>query len=145
KNTPCPDCSLQTGRTCGSRSFLSRPRRHLNCKGRQRLRRVTTEPRTGSNCRRRQTAHLRLPTAVMASQKPIRYGQTDSVRDGTSTTITQFETYYRSGSLFFGTEYFLVHVNSPQRNNPFFNGGEAVVTWLPTGEIRAYNTRGRIL
>jgi phosphate-selective porin OprO/OprP len=60
----------------------------------------------------------------------------------TSTTITQFETYYRPGSLLFASEYFLVHVNSPQTGNPFFNGGEAGVTWLPTGEVRAYNTRG---
>jgi phosphate-selective porin OprO and OprP len=61
----------------------------------------------------------------------------------TSTTITQFETYYRPGALLFGTEYFLVHVNSPQKGNRFFNGGEAVVAWLPTGEIRRpYNTRG---
>jgi phosphate-selective porin OprO and OprP len=60
----------------------------------------------------------------------------------TSTTITQFETYYRPGSLLLGTEYFLVHVNSPETGNPFFNGGELAMTWLPTGEIRAYNTRG---
>jgi phosphate-selective porin OprO/OprP len=59
-----------------------------------------------------------------------------------STTITQFETYYRPGSLLLGTEYFWVHVNSPQKGNPFFNGGEALVAWLPTGEIRPYNTRG---
>jgi phosphate-selective porin OprO/OprP len=60
----------------------------------------------------------------------------------TSTTITQFETYYRPGSLVLGTEYFFVNVKSPQKGNPFFNGGEALVAWLPTGEIRPYNTRG---
>ena len=33
-------------------------------------------------------------------------------------------------------------VNSPEEGNPFFNGGNVVMTWLPTGEIRPYNTRG---
>jgi phosphate-selective porin OprO/OprP len=60
----------------------------------------------------------------------------------TSTKITQFETYYRPGAFLFGTEYFLVNVNSPQTGNPVFNGGEALMAWLLTGEIRTYNTRG---
>jgi phosphate-selective porin OprO/OprP len=60
----------------------------------------------------------------------------------TDTRITAIEAYYRPGSLLFGTEYFLVDVNSPQKGNPVFHGGDAVVTWLPTGEIRGYNTRG---
>jgi phosphate-selective porin OprO and OprP len=59
-----------------------------------------------------------------------------------STKLTAFEAYYRPKSLLLGTEYFLVDVNSPQKGNPFFQGGDAVVTWLPTGEIRGYNTRG---
>jgi phosphate-selective porin OprO/OprP len=58
------------------------------------------------------------------------------------TKITDFEFYYRPGSFLFGTEYFLVDVNSPQKGNPFFHGGDVVMTWLPTGEIRGYNTRG---
>jgi phosphate-selective porin OprO/OprP len=60
----------------------------------------------------------------------------------TATEITQFETYYRPGPFLFGTEYFLVNVHSPQTGNPVFNGGEALLAWLPTGEIRTYNTRG---
>ena len=60
------------------------------------------------------------------------------------TKITDLEIYYRPGSLLLGTEYFLVKVNSPQKGNPFLQGGEAVVTWIPTGEVRAYKTRGGI-
>jgi len=59
-----------------------------------------------------------------------------------SSTITDFEAYYRPGPLLIGTEYFLIDVNSPQKGNPFFHGGDAVVSWLPTGETRVYNTRG---
>jgi phosphate-selective porin OprO/OprP len=59
-----------------------------------------------------------------------------------STKMAGLEMYYRPRSLLLGTEYFFQSVNSPQEGNPFFNGGNAVVSWLPTGEIRAYNTRG---
>jgi phosphate-selective porin OprO/OprP len=52
------------------------------------------------------------------------------------------EAYYRPKSLLVGSEYFLQSVNSPQTGNPFFHGGQVVVSWLPTGEIRPYNTRG---
>jgi phosphate-selective porin OprO/OprP len=60
------------------------------------------------------------------------------------TKIADFEVYYRPGSLLIGTEYFLIGVNSPQKGNPFFHGGEAVVTWIATGEVRDYRTRGGI-
>jgi phosphate-selective porin OprO and OprP len=59
-----------------------------------------------------------------------------------STKMAGFEAYYRPRSLLVGGEYFLQSVNSPQEDDPFFNGGNAVVSWLPTGEIRPYNTRG---
>jgi phosphate-selective porin OprO and OprP len=52
------------------------------------------------------------------------------------------EIYYRPRSLLVGTEYFFVNVNSPQNNNPFFHGGDAFIAWLPTGEVRVYNTKG---
>jgi phosphate-selective porin OprO/OprP len=60
--------------------------------------------------------------------------------EGTKTS--QFELYYRPGSLLMGTEYFFQNTNAPTVGNPSFNGGNVVVSWLPTGEIRAYNTRG---
>jgi len=59
-----------------------------------------------------------------------------------STKMAQVEAYYRPRSLLIGTEYFFQWVNAPQENSPFFNGGNVVVSWLPTGEIRSYNTRG---
>jgi phosphate-selective porin OprO and OprP len=59
-----------------------------------------------------------------------------------STKMVGLEAYYRPRSLLVGGEYFLQSVNSPQTGNPFFHGGNVVVSWLPTGEIRPYNTRG---
>ena len=59
-----------------------------------------------------------------------------------STQTTSVEAYYRPGSFLVGSEYFMQAVNSPEEGNPFFNGGNVVMTWLPTGEIRPYNTRG---
>jgi phosphate-selective porin OprO/OprP len=52
------------------------------------------------------------------------------------------EIYYRRGSLLLGSEYFFQRVSAPESGNPFFHGGDAVVSWLLTGETRAYNTRG---
>ena len=59
-----------------------------------------------------------------------------------STRMIEFETYYRPGPLLFGSEYFLQDANAPKVGNPSFHGGDAVVSWLATGETRAYNTRG---
>jgi phosphate-selective porin OprO/OprP len=59
-----------------------------------------------------------------------------------STQLTDLEVYYRPGSLTFGSEYFLQKVNAPASGNPFFHGGEVFGTWLITGEVRTYNTRG---
>jgi len=59
-----------------------------------------------------------------------------------STTMTAFEAYYRPGSWLFGSEYFLQKADAPQSGNPLFQGGDAVATWLVTGETRTYNTRG---
>jgi len=39
------------------------------------------------------------------------------------------------------TEYFFESVKSPEKGNPSFNGGDAFISWLPTGEVRVYNTR----
>ena len=33
-------------------------------------------------------------------------------------------------------------MNAPESGDPFFHGGEVAVSWLATGETRAYNTRG---
>ena len=33
-------------------------------------------------------------------------------------------------------------VDSPETGNPFFQGGQVVMSWLATGEIRPYNTIG---
>jgi phosphate-selective porin OprO/OprP len=59
-----------------------------------------------------------------------------------NTRMLGVEAYYRPGSLLFGTEYFVQHAKAPASGNPVFHGGDAVVSWLATGETRAYNTRG---
>lgn len=51
------------------------------------------------------------------------------------------ETYYQAGSLFLGGEYFLNSNSAPQAGDPFFHGGEVVVTWLTGGERRPYNAK----
>jgi phosphate-selective porin OprO/OprP len=60
----------------------------------------------------------------------------------TATKMTAVEAYYRPGPWLFGTEYFFQKADSPQTDNPLFHGGDAVATWLVTGETRTYNTRG---
>jgi phosphate-selective porin OprO/OprP len=52
------------------------------------------------------------------------------------------ELYYRPGRLLLGGEYFWQKVNSPETGNPWFHGGEAVVAWATTGEVRPYNLAG---
>ena len=41
-----------------------------------------------------------------------------------------------------GTEYFVQWADAPESGDPVFHGGDVVVTYLLTGETRAYNTRG---
>jgi len=59
-----------------------------------------------------------------------------------STHMTAFEAYYRPGPFLFGSEYFFQRVNAPHGGDPLFHGGDAVFTWMVTGETRSYNTRG---
>ena len=60
------------------------------------------------------------------------------------TRMTSLEAYYRPGPLLFGTEYFLQKANAEATGDPFCHGGEAVATWLITGETRAYTSVGGI-
>ncbi len=60
--------------------------------------------------------------------------------DGSKTMA--FELYHRHGSLLLGSEYFVQRVEAPQSGDPWFHGGDFVISWLLTGETRAYNTRG---
>jgi phosphate-selective porin OprO/OprP len=59
-----------------------------------------------------------------------------------NTRMAGVEAYYRPGSLLIGAEYFVQKVKAPESGDPVFHGGDAVVSWLLTGETRAYNTRG---
>jgi len=52
------------------------------------------------------------------------------------------EVYFRPGRLLIGGEYYWQNVTSAEEGNPWFNGGEVVLTWLTTGETRTYNTVG---
>ena len=57
-------------------------------------------------------------------------------------TTASVEAYYRPGPLLIGSEYFVQKVAAPQAGDPLFHGGDIVVSWLATGETRAYNTVG---
>jgi phosphate-selective porin OprO/OprP len=52
------------------------------------------------------------------------------------------EIYYRQGRVLVGGEYYWQKVWSHETGNPWFHGGEFVVTWNTTGETRSYNTVG---
>ena len=59
-----------------------------------------------------------------------------------STYMTGLEAYYRPGRFTFGSEYFIQDVDAPESGDPTFHGGEVFASWLITGEVRTYNTRG---
>lgn len=50
------------------------------------------------------------------------------------------EVYYSSGPWMFGGEYSIHQFQSPQTNNPYFHGGEVMLSWILTGESRPYST-----
>jgi phosphate-selective porin OprO/OprP len=62
--------------------------------------------------------------------------------DADNSTATGLEAYYRPGPLLIGGEYFFDAVDAPASGNPHFHGGEAMVTWMATGETRPYNSKG---
>lgn len=59
-------------------------------------------------------------------------------------TIFGGEIYYSTGSWMFGSEYYWHSFNSTTTNNPVFNGGELLATYIFTGAKRPYNTVGGI-
>ena len=62
----------------------------------------------------------------------------------TKGTIAGLESYYRNGSFVVGGEYYGVWAKSAQEDNPSFNGGAVLASWLITGEVRPYTTPGGI-
>jgi phosphate-selective porin OprO and OprP len=52
------------------------------------------------------------------------------------------ETYYRPGPFTIGMEYFFNQVQSDEENDPFFHGGEVMLSYILTGETKPYNLRG---
>ncbi|PWT87477.1 MAG: porin [Acidobacteria bacterium] len=51
-----------------------------------------------------------------------------------------YEVYYSNHSLMLGSEYYVHNFHSPELDNPQFRGGDAVVSYILTGESRAYST-----
>ena len=58
------------------------------------------------------------------------------------TRMAQAEVYYRPGPWLFGTEYFVQKVDATELPDPLFHGGDAVASFMITGETRKYNTAG---
>ena len=52
------------------------------------------------------------------------------------------EIYWRPGRVLVGSEWYWQKVRSREKQDPWFYGGEVVITWLTTGEVRAYNSVG---
>jgi phosphate-selective porin OprO/OprP len=52
------------------------------------------------------------------------------------------ELYYRLGRVLMGGEYYWQKVQSPQTDDPWFHGGEAMVSWVTSGEARPFNLAG---
>ena len=52
------------------------------------------------------------------------------------------EIYYRAGRVLVGGEYYWQRVSSAEMGNPWFHGGEAMVSWLATGETRGFKLAG---
>jgi phosphate-selective porin OprO/OprP len=52
------------------------------------------------------------------------------------------EAIYRSGPWLFASEYNWEHVSALNGDHPTFSGGNAAITWQPTGEVRPYNVKG---
>jgi len=52
------------------------------------------------------------------------------------------ELYYRAGRVLMGGEYYWERVNSPQAADPWFHGGEVMISWITTGETRPFNLAG---
>jgi hypothetical protein len=59
-----------------------------------------------------------------------------------NTKMVGIEAYYRPGPLLVGSEVLLSESQATESGDPMFHGGDTVVSWLLTGETRAYNTRG---
>lgn len=51
-----------------------------------------------------------------------------------------YEAYYQSGRLLMGSEFYWHKFNSPIENNPVFNGGEFMISYIFSGESRKYIT-----
>jgi phosphate-selective porin OprO and OprP len=51
-----------------------------------------------------------------------------------------WEAYFSAGSLILGTEYYFQKYTSLDKNNPLFQGGEVMVSYIFTGEIHPYST-----
>lgn len=58
----------------------------------------------------------------------------------TRASIAGVEAYYRNGSFLTGAEYYGLWARSVQHDNPAFNGGVVMASWLITGEVRPYAT-----
>lgn len=57
-------------------------------------------------------------------------------------THTGWEAYYRKGPWLLGHEYWFQRIGSSSAGDPVVHGGDIALTWLITGETRAYNTTG---
>jgi phosphate-selective porin OprO/OprP len=80
------------------------------------------------------TLQLRSKPEVSTAPNFIDTGKFPATRG----TIAGLEAYYRDGPWLYGTEYYREWVDSWEKSNPTFHGGDVFVSWIITGETRPY-------
>jgi phosphate-selective porin OprO and OprP len=84
--------------------------------------------------------------SLLLRSKPEAFPAPYFIRTGKFPTTSAWEAgpeiYYRPGPLLMGFEYYWLKAHSFQTGNPWFYGGQFVLTWLSTGETRPYNLAG---
>lgn len=96
----------------------------------------------GLNLRYGQPDHgrLKLSSKPEVFPSPLFLNTGSFPADGTWTGGV--EAYYRPGSFLIGSEVYTQHVLADSVGNPWFYGGNIVISWLPTGEVRRYEPVG---
>lgn len=84
--------------------------------------------------------------SLLLRSRPEAFGAPYFVNTGKfpATSAVEFgpEIYWRKERVLVGSEYYWLRARSPEHGNPWFHGGEFVITWLTTGETRPYNLAG---
>lgn len=96
----------------------------------------------GVNFRYGEVAHGELRLRSRPEAFPAPYFVDTGAFPADDTRMASLEAYYRPRNWLVGGEYFVQEADSPTQGDPVSHGGDLVLSWLATGEVRTYNTRG---